>query len=563
MAFSPHDPHTLLYGTQFMMTSADRGQTWMEISPDLTAVPGEQPAPAESRTRPPAAITTFSASAVNAGVIWAATGNGQIQLTEDGGRTWTRVTPPGLPAGGAFEIIEAGRHDAATAYAALIVPQNMHAYLYRTHDAGRTWQPIGEGLPDTAFARVVREDPVRRGLLFCGTERGVYLSFDDGDRWQSLQLNLPSSSMRDLVVHGNDLVLVTYGRGIWILDDITPLREAGRTGSDLGLLRPAVAVRARWGVNSDTPLPVETPTPPDPPPGAGGRYLLPSGPAGEPPPTITAPRGRAVRSSSSVAPPPPALLANVPSYWFAPPPILTKNRGHNRFAWNLRYPPPRVLPFGYFGGLLQFVEYTLADHAIPGATPREQPEGPLVLPGEYTIELSGGGRRDRKTLVVRPDPRVKASAAELAAQFDLTERVLDMLAVTYSGWTSLRDLRATIPDPTKALAGAGEAAEAREGIEGFDKKIDAIQNGSSAAPGVGIVNRDAARLYEMLVSGDAQPAQPLVAAIGESCQALATALESWRRVAADDWPAIDATLTRMKLSPLGDAAAPATPRCEP
>src|SRR5262249_5677912 len=292
--------------------------------------------------------------------------------------------------------------------------------------------PIVQGLPDTAFVRVVREDPVRRGLLFCGTERGVYTSFDAGDHWQPIQLNLPASSMRDLVVHGNDLVLATYGRGLWILDDVSPLRRAGSEPSTgIELLPPDPAIRARWGVDAGTPLPIGTPPAPTPPQGAIIDYLLPSTPESDLTLTITDGAGRVVRTFTSTAPTEPALLANVPSYWFAPPMVLSRNRGHNRFVWNLRYPTPKILPFGYFGGLLPYVEYTGADHAIPGWTPRDQPEGPLVPPGEYTVELSAGGRRERQTLVVQPDPRVKASAADLSAQFELTGRVLDMLAVTY------------------------------------------------------------------------------------------------------------------------------------
>jgi photosystem II stability/assembly factor-like uncharacterized protein len=561
MAFSPHDPHTLYYGTQYMMATTDGGVSWKVISPDLTVAPG---APPPSNARPSASITTFSASPLNASVLWAATGNGLVQLTDDGGRMWRNVSPPDVPAGGAFEIVDAGRHDAATAYATLVVPQDVHPYIYRTRDGGRTWQAIVQGLPDTAFARVVREDPVRRGLLYCGTERGVYVSFDAGDHWQSLQLNLPATSMRDLVVHGDDLVLATYGRALWVLDDITPLRRAGVAAeTDVRLLEPSAAIRARWDVNGDTPLPIETPAAANPPEGAIIDYVLQSIPDGDLTLTIADSRGRPVRTFTSVAPPSSSLLANVPSYWFAPPAVLTKNRGHNRFVWNLRYPAPKVLPFGYFGGLLPYVEYTLADHAIPGATPREQPDGPLVLPGEYTIELLAAGRRDRQSLVVQPDPRVKASKADLTAQFELTARLLDMLAVTYDGYSSLRTFRATIGDRTKALADGRDANNVKEAVEAFEKKVDAVENGTSAAPGVGIVNRDAARLYQMLVSGDARPAGPLEAAFAESCTALTAALDSWRRLVATDLPAVNATLTRLNLSPLGEISAPATPRCDP
>src|SRR4051812_25197677 len=380
MFFSPHDAHALYYGTQFVMKSADGGNTWTEESPDLTDVPAR--APAASTPRPPtASITSLSLSAFKAGVIWAGTNNGVLQMTSDGGRTWKDVTPRDAPANGTFEIVEAGRHDAATAYAVQIVPQDDHPHVYRTRDGGASWQTIVAGLPDTAFARVVREDPVRKDLLFCGTESAMFVSFDAGDRWQSVQLNLPHSSMRDLWIHGDDLVLGTYGRALWILDNIKPLRDLETIAAGtVSVFEPAPAIRARWDVNGDTPLPVEVPAAPNPPEGAIIDYWLPAAAAGEVTLTIKDARGAVARTFTSTAPPQSTLKANVPDYWFAPPAVLTKNRGLNRFAWNLRYANPKVLPFGYYGGLLDFVEVTLADHAIPAHTPRDQPEGPLALP---------------------------------------------------------------------------------------------------------------------------------------------------------------------------------------
>ena len=558
--FSPHDAHALYYGTQFLMKSSDAGMTWTEVSPDLTDVPDR----AQTPPRPPtASITTFSLSAFKAGVIWAGTNNGVIQMTGDGGTTWKNVSPPGVPVNGTFEIIDAGRHDAGTAYAALIVPQDNRPYVYRTRDGGASWQKIVAGLPDTAFARVVREDPVRKGLLFCGTERAVFVSFDAGDHWQSLQLNLPASSMRDLWVHGEDLVLGTYGRSLWILDDITPLRqiESGTPRATVRLFQPAPAIRARWDVNGDTPLPVEVPTAPNPPEGAIIDYSLPATPEGEIRLTITDARGAVVRAFTSTAPPPPTLLANVPEYWFAPPSVLTKNRGLNRFAWNLRYPNPRILPFGYFGGLLDFVEYTLADHAIPGRTPREQPEGPLAVPGQYTVELSAGGTSDRKTLVVRPDPRARASQADLDAQFALGTGLTDALAVTYDSYTWLKDLRADVAARAQALADGKAGKDLTDAVQAFDKTLDAVQNGTGAAPGVGLVNRDLARYYEMLTSGDARPADRLRAAVAESCQALTTALALWRNVNATDLPALNTMLAKTTQAPFAAVPVPATPTC--
>jgi hypothetical protein len=291
--------------------------------------------------------------------------------------------------------------------------------------------------------------------------------------------------------------------------------------------------------------------------------------------TITDARGGVVRTFTSSAPPAPTLLANVPEYWFAAPSVLTKNRGLNRFVWNLRYPNPKILPFGYFGGLLDFVEYTLADHAIPGRTPRDQPEGPLALPGEYTVVLSAGGRSDRKTLIVKPDPRVRTSEGELRSQFELATRVTDALAVTYDSFLSLKELRALIAAREKALSErqtARSGSQVRRGrvadrvsdaVQALDKKLDAVQNGTTAAPGVGIVNRDLARYFEMLVSGDARPAERLRASVAESCQALTSSLALWRTLNATDLPGLNRRLISAKQMPFTPVVVPATPSCMP
>ncbi|HEY7291730.1 MAG TPA: hypothetical protein VH583_17970 [Vicinamibacterales bacterium] len=573
MFFAPNDAHALYYGTQFVMKSTDGGMTWTEESRDLTDVPARTPAPssASSPGRPPtASITSLSLSSFKAGVIWAGTNNGVIQMTADGGTTWKNVSPPDVPANGTFEIVDAGRHDAATAYAALIVPQDTHPHIYRTKDGGASWQQIVAGLPDTAFARVVREDPVRKDLLFCGTESAVYVSFDAGDHWQSLQLNLPHSSMRDLWIHDDDLVLGTYGRGLWILDDIRPLRQiASGEITGIKLIEPAPAIRARWDVNGDTPLPVEVPTAPNPPEGAIIDYWLPTAATGEVTLTIKDARGATVRTFTSAPPPAPSstLPANVPDYWFAPQAVLTKNHGLNRFAWNLRYPNPKVLPFGYFGGLLEFVEMTLADHAIPGHTPRDQPEGPLALPGQYTVEVSAGGRVDRQTLVIKADPRVRASSADLEMQFALGTRLTDALSVSYDSFMALKDVRATVssrltnnlnnPNNLNNLSNLNRAVQA------FDKKLDAIQTGTTAAPGVGVANRDLARYYEMLASGDGRPADRLRTSAIDSCQGLTKALDAWRQLNATDLPALNKQLAAAKQAPFAAAPVPAAPACTP
>ena len=489
LAFSPQDPHTLYLGTQYVLKTIDAGMHWDPISPDLT-VGKDRPA---GQGRP--AIFTFAPSTIRQGVMWAGTNNGVVQLTEDGA-SWHEVTPPDLPATATVSTIEAGHHDAATAYAAVILTSDSRPRIYRTHDAGKTWQSIVAGLDESVLVRVVREDPVRKGLLYAGTETSVYVSFDDGDRWQSLQLNLPASSMRDLDVHGDDLIVGTYGRSIWILDNVTPLRQidARIVAADAHVFTPQPAVRVRWDMNQDTPLPAETPVGQNPPDGAIIDYYLKSQPAGPMKLTITDQQGEVVREYSSVAPPKPALLPNVPEYWFAPPAVLATTPGMHRFAWNLRYANPKVLPFGYFGGFLKYIEYTLADHAIPGETPRDQPEGPLVAPGEYVASLTVGGKTYRQALTLKPDPRVRASQADLVDQLALAKQIMIGLAASYDAYYQ---------------------------VTAHDAKI---------ADRIGVANRDLARYLAMVESGDARPAETLRTAVAEACDALGKALADARGV---------------------------------
>jgi len=266
LVFSPRDPKTMYLGMQFVLKTSDGAQTWAEISPDLTEKQGD----------PTGVIQAIAPSAAQAGEIWVGTSNGRVQLTRDNGATWNNVTPPGLPDRLEVRLIEASSIDAETAYVIAAAFADSQPYIYRTRDTGKTWQKIVTGLPESGIARVVREDPVRKGLLYAGTETGVYVSFDGGDRWQPLQLNLPTTSVRDLNVHGSDLVAATYGRGLWIMDDLSPLRQVGKeiTAGNAYLFKPSTAVRARWDNHPDTPLPADTPAGENPPEGAVIYYYL-------------------------------------------------------------------------------------------------------------------------------------------------------------------------------------------------------------------------------------------------------------------------------------------------
>ena len=395
------------------------------------------------------------------------------------------------------------------------------------------------------MARVVREDPVRRGLLYAGTDTGVFVSFDDGDSWETLQLNLPPASVTDLNVHGNDLAASTFGRALWIFDDLTPIREmsAKVSDSEVYLFPPAEALRVRWDNFQDTPYPPETPAGRNPPDGAIIDYFLKSSPAGEITMTVYDNQGKEVRRFSNEAkaadlPPP-----NVPSYWFAPVAKLPKAAGLNRFVWDLRYPPPLTLPYGYYGKLLEYTEYTLADHAIPGNTPREQPQGPLVVPGNYTVELSALGQVVRQPLTVKLDPRLRTSNADLQAQVELEQRIALGMAASFRAYHQVAALRAALAERKKTL-GTQDAAVALE------KKIDAVDEGTRTAPGFGPLNRDLARLAESAGSADIRPTETVRTAVEDKCKSLDAAVTKWREVNQQDLSGFNAQLQAKKLAPL-------------
>ncbi len=280
LIFSLQDPHVLYLGTQFLLKTTDAGTSWQSVSPDLTRTRVDE----KDSKKELGTILTIAPSGVKEGVIWVGTNDGNIQLTKDGGVAWQNVTPPGLSEWSAVSIVEASHFQAGSAYAA--VNRNnlddLHPHIFRTRDFGKTWQETVNGIRDGDFVRTVREDPVRRGLLYAGTEQGVYVSFDDGDHWQSLRLNMPVVAIHDLAIEQDDLVAATYGRSFWILDDVTPLRQLDAPGPAFSaapgtmLFAPRTAIRVRRDENQDTPLPPEVPAGKNPPDGAILNYLLPA-----------------------------------------------------------------------------------------------------------------------------------------------------------------------------------------------------------------------------------------------------------------------------------------------
>jgi hypothetical protein len=388
---------------------------------------------------------------------------------------------------------------------------------------------------------------------------------DDGDHWQTLQLNLPTATVTDLDVHGDDLVVSTYGRSLWILDDITPLRQldAKWPQSDAYLLRPRNTVRVRWDMNQDTPLPPETPAGNNPPDGATIYYFLKSAPAGDIKLSIYDAQNRLVREYTDVAPTFDKTPANVPEYWFAPSTALSKKAGLNRFTWDLRYPALKAMRYSYYGNTLDYIEYTLADHAIPDEFPRELLQGPFVVPGQYSVVLTANGQTYRQPLTVTLDPRVQAPQSDLVKQLDAETSIADQMAASYNGDAQVQALREAIADRLKSLAADATKKDAVDALKALDDQAKDVSDGKAEELGLGPLNRELGRLAFMIESGDARPAALLEAGVEQYCQELGKRLTQWRDLNQQKIRPVNDVLQKYNLAPLSLAAnIPTAPRCE-
>ena len=403
LVFSQADPHALYYANQFLYKTTNGGESWTQISQDLTREdPGVPPslneaaaadAPTEKRR---GVVYTIAPSPLRASLIWIGTDDGLIQLTNDDGKTWQNVTPPGMTSWSKVVMIEASHFDVKEAYAAVERHQleDYEPHIYRTRDAGKTWTEITKGLPGGSYLQTAKEDPQRRGLLFAGTERSVFVSFDDGDHWQSLQLNLPAASMRDLAVHKDDLIVATHGRGFWVLDDITALRQIDNdvAKANAYLYQPAVAINMPPGSDNGTPMPRDEPLAENPPYGAMIDYYLKSNVSGLVTLEILDPAGEMIRryASDDKFPPVNPDTLNIPASWVRPQEPLSAAAGMYRRVWDLRpTPPPR--PTGVGGGGGGFGGRGVS----------------AVLPGTYTVKLTVAGKSYTQPLILKMDPRAK------------------------------------------------------------------------------------------------------------------------------------------------------------
>jgi hypothetical protein len=482
-------------------------------------------------------VYTIAPSYLKENIIWAGSDDGLIHVTFNGGRTWKDVTPPALRAKpwSKISIMDASHFDTLSAYAAVntLRLDDMRPHLFRTRDGGQTWTEIVAGIDSGAITSVIREDPKARGLLYAGSERHAWVSFDDGDHWQTLRLNMPATSIRDLVVKDDDIAVGTHGRSFWILDDLTPLRqlaarrsaESRVSSSESRLFKPQTAIRIRYSQWPDTPLPPDEPAGENPPDGAIIDYVVGTGGAGSQPVTLEILDGSKLvrRYASTDTAMAPADIGNVPRYWIRPTQVLSAAPGMHRFVWDLRYPEPRV----------QSSQYPIS--ATPNNTARE-PHGPWVVPGTYTVRLTVNGTSYTQPLTVRMDPRVKTPATTLARQFTLSKGMYDDINRTRGALDSLRTMRASLRDLRSRSSGNAAAA-----LDSLDRSAAALEGGVGGGGGgggggaggnatLGGLLGQLAPLYDALQDADVAPTTQLVAAVQDAQRNVASTLARWAAV---------------------------------
>jgi photosystem II stability/assembly factor-like uncharacterized protein len=551
LMFSPVDPHKLYFATNTLWLTEDGGKNWKEVSPDLSRETWELPAVLDNYKADPAAkgtrrgvIYSLGLSPVDGNRLWAGTDDGLIWTTEDAGGHWTNVTPPAMKPFWKVFNMDAGHFDAQTAYAAVNTMRldDMRPHLFRTHDGGKSWTEIVNGLPDGAATSAIREDPKRKGLLYAGSETQVYVSFDDGDHWQSLRLNMAASSVRDLEVKDDDLIAATHGRGYVILDDVTPLRQISAATASEGahLYAPQTALRIRNDMNPPTPWPADFPSTKNPPNGAVIDYYLGANVTGVVTLEIADSKGQLIaRFNSNDPAPAPDPRYPDPPVWERPWHGLAAAPGHHRFLWNMQYPQVPGLATGPDAEL---------------ATPHDTPQvstAPWVMPGDYTVRLVAGGKTLSEPLKVVMDPRVKTPMADLEQQFTVAKRMYDDVMKATAALHEISLLREQL-EARKGQPSVGHAGPT------IDSKLDAIAGpehggrgfgrGPAGPATLGSVRMILARLEHTIEAADAAPTTAQSEAAETASKPLDGLIEQWEKVKASDVKALNIELKKQHLA---------------
>ena len=552
LLFSPLDPHTLYYATNRLYKTNDGGATWKAISPDLARENPGIPASVGALhvsgiERQRGVIYALGASPRNIDTLWAGTDDGLVLLTGDGGAHWSNVTPPAVTAWSKVTQIEASHFDVNTAYFCVsrMRVDDLRPYIFRTHDGGKTWQAINDGLPPDAPVNAVREDPERKGLLFAATENAVWVSSDDGEHWDSLQMNLPHTSMRDLSIHDNDLILATHGRSFWILDDISRLRQI-RTANlrDAVLVHPAPAYRVSRSTWTDTPIPPDEPLALNPPAGAIIDYFLPRDVKGPLMLEVLDSNGslvRRFRSDDRLEPSAEELARElIPQYWIAQPRALPAQSGMHRWVWDLHHSAPVTTTRGY------------PISAVPHSTP-QRPEGPLALPGSYIVRLTVGAHRLEAPLTLKSDPRVHLPAGALEDQFHLATKLADLLSAASRALLTAKSeheqLKALAPTGSTAAAARNYAARLSSLLDSPEKKEVEEKDKDEAVTKLLLpdVHSRLDTLYTEVTRADGAPTAAQLSASEEAQEAISGLLRTWQQLQAD-LPPLNERLRADKLA---------------
>jgi photosystem II stability/assembly factor-like uncharacterized protein len=545
LLLSPHDPNILYWAGDSIFKSNDQGQSWTAISSDLTRNDKSKQKPSGgpitldiTSVEYYDTIFAVAESPLKKDTIWAGTDDGLIQLTQDGGQHWTNVTPKELPEWSMISIIEASRHDAGTAYVAVDRHKldDFRAYIYRTRDFGKTWILIANGIPEGSYVRSVREDPKHKGLLFAGTETGVFFSVDEGSHWQPLKLNLPAVPVHDLEVHDDDLIAATHGRSFWVLDDITPLRQIDAAAKpEVILYKPEAALRLHLPDQVDRRGPVGD----NPPPGAIIDYYFKTAPKDEVKLEIFDGSGKLVRSLSSKE----KKEAEQPPEWPDQVKEITTipaAAGMNRYAWNLRWEPPVKIPGAFYSGL--------------------GPQGPLVQPGTYSVKLTVGGQSQSQPLEVVLDPRVKnVTAEDLQKQFDLAMQVRNANTELHRAVNQIRQMRSEIKalrtrfdnDPgLKPLIAQADALDQKmTPVE--EELIQVNMKGSEANLAFpNKLNEEFDSFSSSVTAGDSAPTQQQVQVFKMLRGELDRQLAAWKQIMSTDVPAFNQVIKNSNVPAL-------------
>ncbi len=539
VVFSPLDPHLLFFAGNTLWQTRDRGDHWEKISPDLSRPNYELPASigkykedAIKQAHRRGVIYTVAPSPLDANRTWCGTDDGLIHLATDGGKTWTNVTPAGVSAWQKISLIEAGHFDSNTAYAAVNTMRidDLRPHIFATHDGGKTWTEIANGIPVGQIVNAVREDRERKGLLFAGAEKGVYVSFDDGANWESLRLNLPASSVRDLIIKNDDLIVATHGRGFWVLDNITPLRQLNRNQREDLLFKPQTALRVRANLNTDTPLPPDEPAGENPPDGAMIDYFLSKDASGPVTIQVKDRKGQSIRKYSSADAPVKASpkRLKIPSYWIRPLQSVSTKAGMHRFLWDMHYTPvPDVVP--------EFPISATYRNTAPEAT------SPWAAPGNYTVMLTVDNKTFSQPLTVAMDSRIKTSAADLQEQFDLSWQLYQLRLKLAPIGKKFDDVAEQL---TKLKAQAAERPDITQKLEAFAQTLMKFgpPHPRPGAPPSLFVLESTTRLFNDIQGADAAPTAAVKAAVADLETKAEPMMGAWHKLLESDLPALNQQL---------------------